>query len=122
MIGPGEREVRYEVQIQRLLRRPDAEHLRYIILPAITMSVIPMGVIARTVRALVADILDRFRIVRAQTKNGNRILGDVKRTVTGKTTRFVFTGMRACTSIRRCRSGVFRGGPAPVRPLGRLGI
>jgi peptide/nickel transport system permease protein len=37
--------------------RPDAEHLRFIILPAITMSVIPMGIIARTVRALVADIL-----------------------------------------------------------------
>ena len=37
--------------------RPDLEHLRYIILPAITMSVIPMGVIARTVRALVGDIL-----------------------------------------------------------------
>jgi peptide/nickel transport system permease protein len=37
--------------------RPDPEHLRYIILPALTMSVIPMGVIARTVRALVADIL-----------------------------------------------------------------
>ena len=37
--------------------RPDTEHLRYIILPAITMSVIPMGIIARTVRALVADIL-----------------------------------------------------------------
>ncbi len=37
--------------------RPDLEHLRYIILPAITMSVIPMGVISRTVRALVADIL-----------------------------------------------------------------
>jgi peptide/nickel transport system permease protein len=39
--------------------RPDAAHLRYIILPAITMSVIPMGVIARTVRALVADILNQ---------------------------------------------------------------
>jgi peptide/nickel transport system permease protein len=37
--------------------RPNLDHLRYIILPAITMSVIPMGVIARTVRALVADIL-----------------------------------------------------------------
>jgi peptide/nickel transport system permease protein len=37
--------------------RPDPEHLRYIILPAITMSVIPMGIISRTVRALVADIL-----------------------------------------------------------------
>jgi peptide/nickel transport system permease protein len=37
--------------------RPDLAHLRYIILPAITLSVIPMGVIARTVRALVGDIL-----------------------------------------------------------------
>ncbi|MFD2181410.1 ABC transporter permease [Rhodoplanes azumiensis] len=39
--------------------RPDAAHLRYIILPAVTMSVIPMGVIARTVRALVGDILSQ---------------------------------------------------------------
>jgi peptide/nickel transport system permease protein len=36
--------------------RPDAEHLRYIILPAVTMSFIPMGVIARTLRALVSEI------------------------------------------------------------------
>jgi peptide/nickel transport system permease protein len=39
--------------------RPDFEHLRYMILPALTMSVIPMGVIARTVRALVGDILNQ---------------------------------------------------------------
>jgi peptide/nickel transport system permease protein len=39
--------------------RPDWEHLRYMILPALTMSVIPMGVIARTVRALVGDILNQ---------------------------------------------------------------
>jgi peptide/nickel transport system permease protein len=39
--------------------RPDLEHLRYIVLPAITMSVIPMGIISRTVRALVADILSQ---------------------------------------------------------------
>jgi peptide/nickel transport system permease protein len=32
------------------------EQLRYMILPAITMSVIPMGIIARTVRALVVEI------------------------------------------------------------------
>ena len=32
--------------------RPDSEHLRYIVLPALTMSVIPMGIIARTVRAM----------------------------------------------------------------------
>jgi peptide/nickel transport system permease protein len=37
--------------------RPDLEHLRFLVLPALTMSVIPMGVIARTVRALVGDIL-----------------------------------------------------------------
>ncbi|MFN3613883.1 MAG: ABC transporter permease [Rubrimonas sp.] len=37
--------------------RWDSEHLSYLLLPAITMSVIPMGIIARTVRALVADIL-----------------------------------------------------------------
>ncbi|MEL3889949.1 ABC transporter permease [Ferrovibrio sp. MS7] len=37
----------------------DWEHIRYLILPAITMSVIPMGVIARTIRALVADILSQ---------------------------------------------------------------
>jgi peptide/nickel transport system permease protein len=35
----------------------DLEHLSYMILPAITMSVIPMGIIARTVRALVSEIL-----------------------------------------------------------------
>lgn len=35
------------------------EHVRYLILPAITMSVIPMGIIARTVRALVGEILSQ---------------------------------------------------------------
>lgn len=35
----------------------DWEHLSHMVLPAITMSVIPMGIVARTVRALVADIL-----------------------------------------------------------------
>jgi len=35
MIGPGEREVRYEVQIQRLLRRPDADQRRIVCLSAI---------------------------------------------------------------------------------------
>lgn len=35
MIGPGEREVRYEVQIQRLLRREDADQRRIICLSAI---------------------------------------------------------------------------------------
>jgi len=37
----------------------DWAHIRHLILPAITMSVIPMGIVARTVRALVADILSQ---------------------------------------------------------------
>jgi peptide/nickel transport system permease protein len=37
----------------------DAEHLRYLALPSITLSVIPMGIITRTVRALVADMLEQ---------------------------------------------------------------
>jgi peptide/nickel transport system permease protein len=32
-------------------------HLQYLVLPAVTMAVIPMGIITRTVRALVGDIL-----------------------------------------------------------------
>ncbi|WP_075217749.1 ABC transporter permease [Mongoliimonas terrestris] len=34
----------------------DWEHLRFIILPAITLAAVPMGIVTRTVRALVADI------------------------------------------------------------------
>lgn len=34
-------------------------HLSHVLLPALTMSVIPMGIVARTVRALVADILSQ---------------------------------------------------------------
>jgi peptide/nickel transport system permease protein len=37
----------------------DAEHVKYMILPAVTLSVIPTGIITRTVRALVADILSK---------------------------------------------------------------
>jgi peptide/nickel transport system permease protein len=37
----------------------DWAYLRYLVLPAITMSVIPMGIIARTIRSLVADILSQ---------------------------------------------------------------
>ncbi|WP_137132718.1 ABC transporter permease [Rhizobium sp. FY34] len=35
------------------------DYIRYLVLPAITMSVIPMGIIARTIRSLVADILSQ---------------------------------------------------------------
>ena len=46
----------------------DWEHLKYMLLPALTMSVIPMGIIARTVRALVADLLDQEFIVGLRAK------------------------------------------------------
>ncbi|MCO4093923.1 MAG: ABC transporter permease [Acidovorax sp.] len=46
----------------------DWEHVKHMILPAVTMSVIPMGIIARTVRALVADILAQEFIVGLRAK------------------------------------------------------
>ena len=46
----------------------DWEHFQYMLLPALTMSVIPMGIIARTVRALVADILSQEFVVGLRAK------------------------------------------------------
>jgi peptide/nickel transport system permease protein len=46
----------------------DLEHVKFLILPAVTMSVIPMGIIARTIRALVADILNQEFIVGLRAK------------------------------------------------------
>lgn len=46
----------------------DWDHLKHMLLPAITMSVIPMGIIARTVRALVAEILAQEFIVGLRAK------------------------------------------------------
>ena len=46
----------------------DWAHLQFLVLPALTMSVIPMGIVARTVRALVADILDQEFIVGLRAK------------------------------------------------------
>ncbi len=46
----------------------DWEHVKHMVLPAVTMSVIPMGIIARTVRALVADILAQDFIVGLRAK------------------------------------------------------
>ncbi|WP_398464672.1 ABC transporter permease [Tardiphaga sp.] len=37
----------------------DWEHIKYLILPAVTTSVIPMGIVTRTVRALTGDILSQ---------------------------------------------------------------
>jgi peptide/nickel transport system permease protein len=44
------------------------EHVQHLVLPAITMSVIPMGIIARTVRALVAEILSQEFVVALRAK------------------------------------------------------
>jgi peptide/nickel transport system permease protein len=46
----------------------DWVHVRHLVLPAITMSVIPMGIIARTVRALVAETLSQEFIVGLRAK------------------------------------------------------
>ena len=44
------------------------EHMQHMLLPAITMSVIPMGIVARTVRALVAEILAQEFVVGLRAK------------------------------------------------------
>jgi peptide/nickel transport system permease protein len=44
------------------------EHIKHMVLPALTMSVIPMGIIARTVRALVAEILAQEFVVGLRAK------------------------------------------------------
>jgi peptide/nickel transport system permease protein len=41
----------------------DIEHLRFLVLPAVTLCVIPMGIITRTVRALVADMLEQEFVI-----------------------------------------------------------
>jgi peptide/nickel transport system permease protein len=53
--------------------RWDWEHVKYLILPAVTMSVIPMGIIARTVRALVAEILSQEFVVGLRAKGLSEI-------------------------------------------------
>jgi len=37
----------------------DWEHLQHLILPAVTLSVIPMGIVTRTVRGIVAEIMNQ---------------------------------------------------------------
>jgi peptide/nickel transport system permease protein len=46
----------------------DWAHMQHMLLPAITMSVIPMGIVARTVRALVAEILAQEFVVGLKAK------------------------------------------------------
>src|SRR5262245_10386765 len=46
----------------------DWEHIKYLILPAVTMSVIPMGLVTRTVRALVGDLLSQEFVIALRAK------------------------------------------------------
>lgn len=57
----------------------DLEHMRHLVLPALTLSVIPMGIITRTVRALVADMLQQEFVtsLRARGLGGSRVFRHV---------------------------------------------
>lgn len=59
----------------------DAEHLRHLVLPAATLSVIPMGIVTRTVRALVAETLGQEFVValRARGLSPLRVMRHVAR-------------------------------------------
>jgi peptide/nickel transport system permease protein len=48
------------------------EHVQHLILPAVTLSVIPMGIVTRTVRGIVAEILNQDFI---QTLRGKGLTG-----------------------------------------------
>jgi peptide/nickel transport system permease protein len=61
----------------------DVAHLRHLVLPAITMSVIPLGIITRTVRALVADMLSQEFVtaLRAKGLGGAAVFRHIARNV-----------------------------------------
>jgi peptide/nickel transport system permease protein len=46
----------------------DWAHIQHLILPAVTMSVIPMGIVSRTVRALVGDLLSQEFVLALRAK------------------------------------------------------
>jgi peptide/nickel transport system permease protein len=59
----------------------DWAHMRHLILPAVTLSVIPCGIITRTVRAIVAEILSQEFVQALRAKgllNGRTMLHVVK--------------------------------------------
>lgn len=51
----------------------DWDHIQYLILPAVTMSVIPMGIVSRTVRALVGDLLSQEFVLALRSKGLDEI-------------------------------------------------
>jgi peptide/nickel transport system permease protein len=46
----------------------DWEHVKHLVLPAVTMSVIPMGIVTRTIRALVGDLLSQEFVTALRAK------------------------------------------------------
>ncbi|MES2400311.1 MAG: ABC transporter permease [Pseudomonadota bacterium] len=53
----------------------DYAHLQHLVLPAVTLSVIPLGIITRTVRALVADMLAQEFVIALRARGlGNRAI------------------------------------------------
>jgi peptide/nickel transport system permease protein len=50
----------------------DWEHMRHLVLPMITLSVIPMGIVTRTVRGLVAEIMNQEFITALRGKGLTR--------------------------------------------------
>jgi peptide/nickel transport system permease protein len=51
----------------------DWDHFQHIILPAVTMSVIPMGIVTRTIRALVGDLLSQEFVLALRAKGLNEL-------------------------------------------------
>jgi peptide/nickel transport system permease protein len=58
----------------------DWEHVKYLVLPAVTLSFIPMGIVTRTVRAIVAEILNQ-EFVQALYAKGMSAMGVFKHVV-----------------------------------------
>ena len=50
----------------------DWEHVQHLILPAVTLSVIPMGIVTRTVRGVVAEIMNQEFVVALRAKGLRR--------------------------------------------------
>jgi peptide/nickel transport system permease protein len=50
----------------------DWEHVKHLVLPAVTLSVIPMGIVTRTVRGIVAEIMNQEFVVALRGKGLTR--------------------------------------------------
>lgn len=61
----------------------DWDHMRHLILPAITLAVIPIGIVMRTTRSAVAEVLNQefVQALRAKGLSERHVLGHVVRNV-----------------------------------------